>query len=963
MRLEKMYSPALRHLRMNLQNVRAMVARQLKSGWEEGPQVQPEAAPDEDVLRKLETELLDDDDQDTAGSVPGPPDDSDLSPSKDPAGEQAPVPDFERVATLEDQVAAKVLPVISPHSAEAGKSRQMKRWESAFRRMQNEGEVHCDSLLQALELAGFTILRQAWLDEEVSQITQYNTLDYDEFMQLLHLYEERHYAEFVKVFEHFDADKSGTLEANELADLLEQCGITALDQVLREIMVEVAPIDPSSITMDEFKRVIEIIHVNEGFSSREIVKLKEVFRKFDLDRGGMMDTSELHKAMAWLGFGMTKEELEPISDSCDVGGKGQLEECEFFGFMRKVKEKEINMVKRELKRQRPAAGPVYMQKQLDRVLRALGYIPNASAIRDAAEDAGIIRPNLAEGVDLHGQGTHPWKPAVAGAGKTLNVGGPGSRRTSVGSTAVRRLSALSAISSGGRRDSGNSRASSTQLLGHAVADIGAAMPKIITISNFFLFLEVYRYREGLDRTQIMDLDAAFRKYDRDGFGEVDVEYVGNVLRWMGYSANFNVQQMLIKEVDIDESGTLDAVEMRKLVRKFQEKELMSWTAAFNSSLQRGETCLEVETCVRTLRSLGIKTSELEVEEIRASIAATFPPNKKRRFSAIAPPEEKQVLLEPPVSVLLARKSKDGFSLSSARSSSSSFAAVSSSSSSEDDQQNEESDEMEDFPNKGIDLAVFHLICAKLVANAKLAVRANAGYTLEEVTMMREKFAAYDVDGSGDIDNHELAKLFQDLCPDMSSNMAKRAEVARILAEVDPKKTGSLDFPDFLRLMRQVDDMQDNLRIAKESFAVERTKFSSREVEEFRRIFLGEELEDGSVRGMLQLEEFLEILGPVVGLGRAHQEELTQLFFDIDAHMREDLKQKVVAPLSPKNQRYGHMPINTPRIAVDFPEFLVLMHVVLERNACHVKEQSKLIVELGLQRVPHVSVRRPSLRLH
>ncbi|CAE7603843.1 unnamed protein product [Symbiodinium natans] len=832
--------------------------------------------------------------------------------------------------------------------------------------------VHCDCLLQALELAGFTILREAWLAEVMEQITRFNTLDVDEFMQMLQMYEERHYAEFVTVFEHFDDDSSGTLEAHELANLLEQCGITALDQVLKEIMVEVAPVDPGSITMDEFKRVIEIIHVNEGFSSREIIKLKEVFRKFDLDRGGTMDTSELHKAMAWLGYGLTKEEVQLISDSCDVGGKGMLEECEFFGFMRKVKEKEIAMVKRELKKQRPIGGAVYMQKQLDRVLRALGYIPNAQAIRDAAEDAAIIRPNLAEGIDVHGQGNHPWKPAVAGVCKTLS----GSRRTSVGSTAVRRLSALSAISGAGRRDSSNhsanhSRASSTFMPAVSPYDFQVVMPKTITISNFFLFLEVYRYREGLDRKQIMELDAAFNKYDRRGYGEIDVKDVGKVLRWMGYSASFDVQQMLIKEVDIDESDTLDAVEMRKLVRKFQEKELTSWTTAFSQSLQKGCTCLEVPACVRTLRSLGIKATDAEVEEIRAAIAASFPSNKKRRFSSIMAPAEGtgSVKLGAPVSMLLSRPSKDRLSVTSGIrsrcSSSSSFAAISTSSSSEDDH-DESSDEggIEDYTGKSIDLAVFHLICAKMVADAKLAVRANAGYTMEEVAVMREKFARYDADGSGDIDNHELGKLFQDLCPDMASNMAKRAEVARILAEVDPDKTGSLDFPDFLRLMRQVDDMQDRLRMAKEAFAVEKTKFSSREVEDFRRIFLGEESEDGSMRGILRLDEFLEMLGPVVGLGKSNADELTCLFFDIDSHMHADFREKVVAPLSPKNQRYESMPVNKPRIAVDFPEFLILMHMLLQKNTCRVKEHSKYIAELGHRHsIPQVHVRRPSYRLH
>lgn len=56
-----------------------------------------------------------------------------------------------------------------------------------------------------------------------------------------------------------------------------------------------------------------------------------------------------------------------------------------------------------------------------------------------------------------------------------------------------------------------------------------------------------------------------------GYGEMDIKDVGKVLRWMGYTASFDVQVMLTREVDVDESGTLDAVELRKLVRRFQEK--------------------------------------------------------------------------------------------------------------------------------------------------------------------------------------------------------------------------------------------------------------------------------------------------------------------------------------------------------------------------------------------------------
>ncbi|CAJ1364416.1 unnamed protein product [Effrenium voratum] len=452
----------------------------------------------------------------------------------------------------------------------------------------------------------------------------------------------------------------------------------------------------------------------------------------------------------------------------------------------------------------------------------------------------------------------------------------------------------------------------------------------------------------------MELDAAFNKYDRSGYGEIDMKDVGKVLRWMGYTASFNVQLMLIKEVDIDESGTLDIVEARKLVRKFQEKELTAWTATFHSAVSAtSRKYLEVETCVHTLRSLGIKATVEQVEEIRQELAVRLQVNKQRRFSTILP--SPTIDLMPAKSVLLKPSQEE------ADESSSSFADASSSSEEESEPEVTMSSQASghEFTDK-IDLAVFHLICAKLVAQAKEASRDNAGYTLDECQRMRETFAKYDVNKSGDIDNYEMSKLVQDLCPDLATNMAKRAEITRILSEVAPPKHGSFDFPDFLRLMRQVDDMQDRIRMAKESFAIEKTNFSSREVEEFRRLFLGEEDMNGSFRGMLRIDEFLSLLAPVLGTSPARQ-ELTRLFFDIDSHMHPDHAQKVVAPMSPKGSLGGHhykaQPVNKPRIALDFPEFLILMHLVLEKNVCQVKEHCKTILECG-RRFSH----RPS-RLH
>jgi len=143
------------------------------------------------------------------------------------------------------------------------------------------------------------------------------------------------------------------------------------------------------------------------------------------------------------------------------------------------------------------------------------------------------------------------------------------------------------------------------------------MPKPMGLSEVFLFLEVYRRREGMDRAQIMELESAFDKYDREGQGEMNVMDVGKVLRWLGYAVSFDVQQRLVKEVDVDQSGSLDIAEMRKLARIFREKELLSWSDTFKKRDKAKIGVMSVDACIHTLRAIGIQATPVEVNEIRS----------------------------------------------------------------------------------------------------------------------------------------------------------------------------------------------------------------------------------------------------------------------------------------------------------------------------------------------------------
>lgn len=812
-----------------------------------------------------------------------------------------------------------------------------KRWESAFQRMQQHGEIHSDSLVAGLELAGFAKPREAWIEETMKELTSYSTLDKDEFLRLLEIYEAKQLEHYSGIFQEFDEDGSGTLEEDELAKVLENCGITALSQVIKELVTEVAPLDPDSITLDEFKRLLEIIYTNEGFSKREVVRLREVFHKFDFSGDGALDISELHAAIRWLGYAISEQEIKRISDSVDVGGKGELEEHEFTVCMRKVKEREIHRVKKAIKGAR--LDNSNLERYLDKVLRALGYIPDPQAIQDCAEDAKILQAKPRSETAGNSR-----KTVGAAVGRRVSFGGgEGGMARRASFAATRRNSARGVPDHLPR--SRNASCSSIDSKMSPDEMLQLIIPKPMGLSEVFLFLEVYRRREGIDRAQIRELESAFDKYDREGQGEMNVMDVGKVLRWLGYAVSFDVQQRLVKEVDVDQSGSLDIAEMRKLARIFREKELLSWSDTFKKRDKVKIGVMSVDACLHTLRAIGIQATPVEVNEIRSMrrpISAGPKTHTLSRSSSSSAMSSTDSEDEPRKKRKKTKKKKERSKETVSSANSSSHSESDSDSKSKTSESDDESGGYVAPSKQGIDLVDFQLICSKLVAKAREAFRGNAGYTVKEVEKMRDSFRKYDEDGSGDIDNQEIAKLMADLFPDAASDATRRGELTKILAEVDENGDGSLDFPDFLRLMRQFDDMQERSRIAKEELAMSKVQFTPTEVEDFRQLFLGKEQRDGSYRNALPFDQFSELIQKVVKLTRKQQEELYEFFSKIDATTEGGSPKALMS--STDQLKLKRESTANKGLTVDFPEFLLLMDQLLAMDFAGIRENSERIAE-------------------
>merc|ERR1719401_643421 len=108
------------------------------------------------------------------------------------------------------------------------------------------------------------------------------------------------------------------------------------------------------------------------------------------------------------------------------------------------------------------------------------------------------------------------------------------------------------------------------------------------LSDIWRLMSAFREREGLTGVELKAVNACFIRYDKDQGGSVEIARVGQMIRSMGYTLSFTVQQDLLLKVDIDGSGKVDAREFRKLIRMIYRREIDIYNIAFKEALKTEE---------------------------------------------------------------------------------------------------------------------------------------------------------------------------------------------------------------------------------------------------------------------------------------------------------------------------------------------------------------------------------------
>ena len=163
-----------------------------------------------------------------------------------------------------------------------------------------------------------------------------------------------------------------------------------------EIIGEMGLRGAEHVTFEEFRVIMELIRTREGFPGRVVDFYKEAFAKFDRDESGTMDREELADCLRWLGYSFDDDTVDAMMYEVDRGtSKDGLTWHSFLVCMRKFREREVAHMEQILTTvDKDGSGTINSVEEVQQLLQHLGYFPNSQAIREATEDAGLLKQSL-----------------------------------------------------------------------------------------------------------------------------------------------------------------------------------------------------------------------------------------------------------------------------------------------------------------------------------------------------------------------------------------------------------------------------------------------------------------------------------------------------------------------------------------------------------------------------------------
>jgi len=198
------------------------------------------------------------------------------------------------------------------------------------------------------------------------------------------------------------------------------------------------------------------------------------------------------------------------------------------------------------------------------------------------------------------------------------------------------------------------------------------------------------------------------------------------------------------------------------------------------------------------------------------------------------------------------------------------------------------------------------------------MRCHACFGEAEVQKFGSLFSKFDIDGNGKIGRKELCRLIEHFFPAYAHSWDWRPQLVKLLQVADEDKDGSLDFHEFLVLMRSIMEQEDEGRLKLELSTIKELGFSPQEVRDLRNLFLKA---DSCNEGALDCNQIHSMLASCFSAGQAER----------CFHKLEGMLTSACREAEYKSNRLLCLNVQSPgaKMKVTFPVFLRVMRRVVD----------------------------------
>lgn len=135
------------------------------------------------------------------------------------------------------------------------------------------------------------------------------------------------------VFDVFDTDKSGSIDARELRKAMKALGFKISKESIEEMIADLDVDKSGSIEFDEF---LEFIIARQGDGRDVHNEIVQGFKMFDTDKTGKISLNNLKQVSRLCGVKLNEQELKEMIQEADKDGDNEVDQEEFVNMMLKT---------------------------------------------------------------------------------------------------------------------------------------------------------------------------------------------------------------------------------------------------------------------------------------------------------------------------------------------------------------------------------------------------------------------------------------------------------------------------------------------------------------------------------------------------------------------------------------------------------------------------------------------------